>query len=88
MFGIKTSISTVFHVSRVFIAITAIGFRPFDHLVAGYRMFNWPRTASLPNAKLALARVGITSRPSSLDLLQWVVHHISERKITLTYLQL
>jgi len=36
-----------------------MGFRPLDHLVAGYRTFNWPRTASLPNAKLALAGVRI-----------------------------
>jgi len=46
-----------------------MGFRPLDHLVAGYRTFNWPHTASLPNAKLALAG-DIASRPSSLDILQ------------------
>jgi len=36
-----------------------MGILPLDHLVAGYKTFNWPRTASLPNAKLALAGVGI-----------------------------
>jgi len=36
-----------------------MGFRPLDHLVAGYKTFNWPRTASLPDAKFALAGVGI-----------------------------
>jgi len=30
-----------------------MGFRPLDHLVAGYKTFNWPRIASLPNAKVA-----------------------------------
>jgi len=51
--------SSLFQVSRVFIALRPMGFRPLDHPVAGYRTFNWPRIASLPNAKLALAGVGI-----------------------------
>jgi len=52
-------LSSIFHDSRVFVALRPMGFRPLDHLVAGYRTFNWPRTASLPNVKLALAGVGI-----------------------------
>jgi len=50
---------SVFRVSQVFIALRPMGFRSLDHLVSGYRTFNLPRTASLPNAKLALAGVDI-----------------------------
>jgi len=65
---------SVFLVSRVFIALRPMGFRSLDRLVSGYRTFNWPRTASLPDAKLAIySRCrNIASRPSSLDVLQCI----------------